>query len=142
MTRYAQGTDVPVSRSQEEVERTLVRFGCQQRAWMRDDAKPMIALAFTRKGLSYRMVMPLDKSGGERETRRRMRVVLLWLKAQCEMVDTGLMSFEDAFLPHAALPDGRTVAQAFQPQVQAMLTEGRMPSLTLSLPQGEGRRPA
>ncbi len=141
--RYAARTTVSPEKSQAEIDATLKRYGCDQRMWGRDDTLHMVAIAFRRKGQGYRMQMPLPVSGysmgaakAEAETRRRFRVLLIWLKAQFEMVDTGLITFEDAFMPHAILPDGRTAAQAFAPQIAAMLESGRMPTLSLALPAG------
>ena len=143
MTKYAEGTRVSVSDSQAEIERTLVRFSCDQRAWMRDDTAQNITLLFGRKGVSYRLTMPLkvpfgtSKLAQEAEIRRRLRVVLIWVKAQCEMVDTGLLTFEQAFMPQVALPGGHTVGETFQPQIAAMLADGRAPTLALALPSGQ-----
>ena len=56
---YAEGTQVSITRSREELERTLERFGAGQQMWMRDDEKAQVVLAFKRKGKTYRFHMKL-----------------------------------------------------------------------------------
>ena len=147
MAKYAEGTVVPVAQSQDEVDRILLRYGCAQRAWLRDDDRNIVQLAFGRKGRPYRISMPLPtvkEFAGQRayrtpvdlreaEVRRRFRALVLWLKATLEAVDTGIITFEDAFLAHMALPDGRTVARALDTQVAKMLA-GEVPMLAFALP--------
>ncbi|MDP2952267.1 MAG: hypothetical protein Q8O76_02985 [Chloroflexota bacterium] len=42
MAKYAEGTEVPIGRSRDEIERTLARFGASAQAWMRDDEKGVV----------------------------------------------------------------------------------------------------
>ena len=134
---------MPVTRSRDEIERTLKRYGCDQQLWMRDDTVPNMTLGFVRKGLTYKLTVPLPKQGykftiaeADAETMRRFRVLLIWLKATCEMVDTGLLKFEEAFMPHTLTPGGQTAGQLFGQQIAVMLESGRAPSLMLALPAG------
>ena len=97
---YAKNTTVPVGRSRDEIERTLQRFGATQYAWMRDDERNLVTVAFRREGIAYRLTvtMPIladfrltpkrqvrSESGMEsehaKETRRRFRALGLYLKA-------------------------------------------------------------
>ena len=137
MTKYAEGTEVPISRSRDELERTLERFGATAQAWLRDDEKETVVLAFKRAGKGYKLVVrlvdaaacALTPKGNERtasaaqdaadqENRRRFRSLANYVKAVMDAADTGIISAEDALLPYLMLPSGETVAQAIQEQMK------------------------
>ena len=44
--------------------------------------------------------------------RRQWRVMLLWVKAQFEAIDNGLLEPFAVFMPYMQLADGRTVTEA------------------------------
>ena len=58
---YAQGTEVSVGRSRDEIERTLTRFGADGQLWARDDAKGIVVIGFRRQGRTYRFSVRLPK---------------------------------------------------------------------------------
>lgn len=141
---YAENTRVPVERSRAEIERTLIRYGVEGFFYGRSSKNS--GIGFTYKGRMIRLSIPMPqrkdygstKAGEEtcnREHRRLWRVLLLSLKAKLELVDSGLVSFEDEFLAYTCLPDGQTVSQMLQPQLENMVETGRMPKL---LPEGMG----
>ena len=134
---YAEHTVVPVSRSRDELERILVRFGATAQAWARDDEKGTVVLAFKRAGKGYKLVVHLvnaasftqtptgrerlasaAQEAAEQENRRRFRSLANFVKAMMDAADTGIISAEDALLPYLILPGGATVAQALQEQMK------------------------
>lgn len=144
MSRFAQGTTVPVEKTKAEVEKTLIRFGATGfvSAWLGTSA----AIMFEIKGRRVKFVLPLPEYGKthggrynyilsreqcEAETRRRWRALLLALKAKLEVVESGIATFEEEFLAHVVLPDGKTVGQWMQPQLASVYETGRMPPLML-----------
>jgi len=130
---YAENTTVPISRSREELERTLERFGATAQAWMRDDETQLVTLAFKRSGRGYRFVVRLPqwqdehylytpthqrrtelkaREAADQEARRRFRSLANFVKALMDAADTGIISAEDALLPYLLLPNGETVADS------------------------------
>lgn len=47
----------------------------------------------------------------------RWRTLLLCLKAKLESVESGIETFEDAFLAQIVMPDGGTVAEHVRPRI-------------------------
>lgn len=129
MTKYAEGTAVPVGRSRDEIERTLIRFGATAQGWMRDDEKGLVVIVFSRAKRSYRFTVPLPSTkefettptgryrgnvalvqeAQESEIRRRFRTLALYVKALLDASDTGIIRAEEALLPYLLLPTGETV---------------------------------
>ncbi len=60
----------------------------------------------------------------DQAVRQRWRALLLYIKANLEAIDSGIISFEQAFLPHFVLVDGRTVTDSLMPQIYSAL-EGK-----------------
>lgn len=51
------------------------------------------------------------------EERRLWRCLLLAIKAKLEVVESGIESFEDAFLANIVLPGGQTVSERIRPDI-------------------------
>ena len=139
MAQYAKNTTVSADRSKAEIERTLIRYGVDEFFYGRS-ATTGAAIGFTFKGRAIKLDVPLpdrqeykaNKTGDanwEKECRRVWRVLLLWIKANLEVVDLGRITFEDIFLAQTCLPDGSTVGQTIQEKINVMATDGRMPKL-------------
>ncbi len=138
MTKYASNTTVSADRSKAEIERTLIRYGVDEFMYGRSAAGA--GIAFTFKGRTIKLNVPLPKRDEykstktgemdwEKECRRLWRVLLLWIKANLEVVESGLITFEDVFLAQTCLPDGSTVAQSTQEKIGSMITSGKMQKL-------------
>jgi hypothetical protein len=158
--RYAEGTSVPVERSKAELEKLLVRYGADQIVTGTDMAAGRAQVGF-RKGKKYvRFVLPLPnpsdrafshtpgtrklrslesaRQAWEGACRQRWRALLLVVKAKLEAVDAGISSFDEEFLAHLVLPDGRRVGEVAVPQLEVAYRTGQMPAL-LELPHNPER---
>ena len=63
------------------------------------------------------------------------------MKAKLEAVDAGISTFEDEFLSATLLPDGHTVGEWAQPQLEHAYSTGLMPGrMLLALPEGPATR--
>lgn len=137
MSKYAEGTQVPIERSKAEVEKILVRFGADQFAsgWM--DKRAVISFRMNDRHIKISMpLLPSDKSmtassqeTAARENRRCWRSMVLYVKAKLESVQSGIVSFETAFMAHVVLPGGATVGEAIIPQIENAYKTGKMPPL-------------
>jgi hypothetical protein len=152
---YAAGTEVTPDRSQAEIARLVSRYGARSFAtgWDQDRA----IVTFIAHGRQVRFSLPLptllqeymvtesgrrrDKDGATRamqaEIRRRWRALAMVIKAKLELLETGVATFEEEFLPYVVLPNGRTVAEETMPAVQAAIERGAMPDRVLAI--GPGR---
>jgi hypothetical protein len=149
MPQYAKETTVSKDRSLAEIEQILTRYGATGFAygWSGNDAM----VGFTVGNRMIRLVVPLpDKNSREfthtpeRQTQRSMhqaqqayeqavrqrwRALALYVKATLEAVEAGIVRFEDVFLAYTALPNGGTVGQWMQPQIDDVYKAGTMPRL-------------
>lgn len=143
-SRYAQGTTVDSSASRAEIERTLARYGATSFMYGWQDSRA--ALAFTANGRQIRFVLPLPDRNerrfthtptkGQRRTpeaaekeyetavRQSWRALNLVVKAKLEAVAAGIVSFEQEFLAHMVLPNGRTVFEETEEAVETAYRTG------------------
>lgn len=134
---YAEHTKVSVDRSKNEIEKTLLRYGADDFMYGSSATKGG-GIMFKYNNRLIKIGVPLPNRDDyqyetryNQEYRRRWRVLLLALKAKLELVDAGLVSFEDEFLAQTCLPDGTTIADTIQPQIQQAIKEGNVPKLLL-----------
>ena len=153
---YAERTDVPVSKSKEQIERLLRQHGCDAFMVGFDDREQRAAISFRMHArlLRFEIRVPtpdeLEWAGERRRTvgqrqrareqaeRQRWRALWLVIRAKLESVESGVESFEEAFLPHIVLPDNSTVGQRMLPAVAEAYETGRMPQMDRLLPAAGG----
>ncbi len=152
-SRYAKSTRVPVSRSKNEIERTLVKYGADDIMMGTSKRGSLAFVAFQIEGRNVRMNLPLPSPDDkeftktatgmnrseselvrrwEQACRQRWRVLGLFVKAQLEVVANGIMSIDEAFLPWVLLPDGRTIGEHVLPDLSRMLETGKVPTLPMN----------
>ena len=148
---YASQTTVPADRSKNEIETLLRKYGADQffSGWSDNNA----VIGFKMEGKMVRFHLPLPKADDpkyrktpsgrkrsglsaatvrrayEQEIRQRWRALLLVVKAKLEAVASGITSFEQEFLAHIVMVDGKTVAEWVMPQVNSMYQTGKMPTM-------------
>ncbi len=158
MTRYAEGTTVQPEKSEMEIKALLRKHKADQVMSGSDEATGRVLIGFAMKGRRIRVSVGLppltdpmfnrwrfDAAGRVRardaEIRRLWRALLLTIKARFEVVESGIETFESAWLAHIVMPDGSTVADNAIPALEAMYRTGRMPDMFLGvrqLPDGSG----
>lgn len=160
MTLYAADTEVPVHRSRAEIESTVTKYGATRFASMFEEGRAIIMFEAEQRRVMFELPLP-DRSSfkvykrnvghgvhreverspadaekaWEKACRQRWRALALVIKAKLEAVDTGITTFEDEFLAHIVLPDGKTVGRWFKAQLAAAYEHKKMPPL---LPAGGG----
>ena len=149
--KYASQTTVPSEKTKMEIETIIRKYGADQfiSGWATDAA----VIGFTMKGKMVKFFLPMPnpkdpkyfrtptgrmrhngaaeaaKRDHDQETRQRWRALLLVIKAKLEAVEAGITTFEEEFLAHIVMSDGKTVAQWAVPQVNTMYETGKMPPL-------------
>jgi hypothetical protein len=141
---YAESTSVPVDRSRTEIERVLQNYGASE--FFYGTSEKGEGIGFVYKGRPIKIGIPVvpkknysDNQSGEnkrqQERRRLWRVLLIALKAKLELVNAGLVSFEDEFLAQTCLPKATgysTVGDWAKEQIGTMITTGKMPKLLMA----------
>jgi hypothetical protein len=126
---YASKTKVPVDRSRSEIERLIHRHGCDQYGTAVDYATGRVQVQFRASNRLVRIEMETPKE--EQRRRAKWRALCLVLKAKLEAVASKITTFDDEFLPHIVMPDGRTVSQHVVPRIEAAYASGKMQPLLL-----------
>lgn len=148
--QYASGTSVSPEKSRNEIERMLERYGATGFLYGRDDERGMALIMFKAHDRQIRFVLPLPdptdrkftrtptglarstagaNTAYQQEVRRRWRALLLCIKAKLEIVESGILSFEQEFGVHVVLPNGSTVGEWIEPQIAEAYATGRMPEM-------------
>src|SRR4051812_44287943 len=109
---YATGSDVPVGRSRDEIERTLARYGASEFAYGQRAGQAVVGFAIGNRQVRFSIALPVVDDvartpGGklrsnnqigvelDKATRQRWRALLLVVKAKLESVQAGIETFEE-----------------------------------------------
>ncbi len=147
---FAEDTKVPIERSKAEIESMLIRYGADQfvSGWGEAEAR----IQFRANERYIRFVLPIPKKdearftqharytwkrrseaeavkAWEQELRRRWRALALVVKAKLEAVQSGIVGFEDEFMAHIVMPDGKTVAEHARPMIAQVYETGKVTAL-------------
>jgi hypothetical protein len=150
MAKYAEGTTVSTDKSLSEIRSVLKKYGAAGFAFGEDDKA--IQIAFDMKGRRIRFTVPVPdeskflkvkmnrrasrvrtpeerRKAVEKALPQRYRALLLVIKAKLESVESGIETFDHAFLAHLILPSGETFSEWLEPQFEQIYSRGVMPPL-------------
>jgi hypothetical protein len=149
MTQYAADTSVSSEKSRNEIESILRRYGADEFAYATNKERAMIG--FVANDRQVRLILPMpdpkarqfthtpgrgyarsaaeaDKAY-EQAIRQKWRALALMVKAKLEAVESGIVSFEQEFLPHIILPGGLSVYETIQPGIEQSYLSGKVAPL-------------
>lgn len=158
--RFAEGTTVAAEKSRAEIEATLARYGADGFAYAYQGTRTRIEFTAHRRHVRFEMTLPepgdeafWKKTRGygrrpadeaqalyEAEVRRMWRALLLAIKAKLEVVSSRIATFEQEFLAHIVLPDGRTAGEHVVPAIARAYDSGSVSGRLL--PPTAGGEPA
>ena len=130
---YASETRVPAQQTRVEIERTLARYGATGFAYGSEVGRAMIG--FQTKDRRIRFLLPLvppsrmTEKQADQFIRSRWRALLLSIKAKLEAVESGIETFDEAFMSHIVMPNGQTMAEHTLPYIKEAYATGKMPPL-------------
>jgi hypothetical protein len=154
---FAEGTDVPVTKSRIELEELLRKWKADRIGSVTEPGAAIVGFSMGKWHVRFRMPLPTEndarnlkdrrytwrsatdaekKAWLEQKHRERWRALLLTVKAKLVSVENGVESFEEAFLAHLVLPGGVTVGQKALPAISEAYETGKMTSGNLL---GDGR---
>lgn len=125
--KFAEGTTVAPEKTRAEIETIVRRYGAKEFASGWNGTTASIQFMAHGRRVRFSLAMPDDKWARANrprrsskalsdlvaeEERRRWRCLLLAIKAKLEIVSTGITNFEEEFLSHIVVEDGRTVYEA------------------------------
>lgn len=149
-------------RALSEIQRILQRFGCQSFGAMNDFENKKIVVQFRYRDIPIHVEASMsgyanawlkahpwsrrvrrDQVSHEREAVRIASVAVYsilrdWIKGQVMAIETGILSFEAAFLGQVLLPSGRTVLQHVEHEKLIASEGGETPKLPRA--RGEARQ--
>jgi hypothetical protein len=131
--RYAAGTQVPVSRSQDEIRGELRKLGADQIGVMEGGGRGFVV--FKIRETLYRVASPEIEVKGraepEAESRRIWRAIVLLVKARSVAIREGITTVEREFLADAVMPDGTTFADHSPRLIEQAYKDNGPPRLLL-----------
>lgn len=140
MATYAATTQVTPERRRIEIERTLARYGATRFGYLVEPKRAAIACEIHGRRMRFMVPFPeparYTKKQYDQAVRQRWAALALVIKAKFEAVDSGILSFDEAFAGDILLPSGLTVAEALAPQLDEVYRSGELPTL---LPGSERR---
>lgn len=116
-----------------EIQQTLKRYKADKFGFIGDEKR--VAVAFEAYNRQVRFILPLpqrsdfkttwrEKSANaaqkryEQAVRSKWRALLLTIKAKLESVESGIETFEAAFMAQLVLPTGETMEEWAAPQLK------------------------
>jgi hypothetical protein len=136
LRRFAATTSVSVDRSRAELEALLGRFGVDGFAYAWEGGMETVGFVYTGKRIRLSIALPerdqfRAQTAWDQERRRRLRVLVLAIKALLVAVEDGVVAFEDAFLSWLVTPGGQTIGELVAPELAAAVERGVLPPLML-----------
>lgn len=150
MAKYAERTTVTSEQRRGEIERTLARYGATAFGYATSGDRAQVVFELGGRRMRLDVALP-DRQSKEfthlesspwvkraeaeadkryqQAVRQRWAALALWIKAQCEAIDSEVVTAEQAFLGWIVLPDGLTLAERVAPQLDAAYASGDMPAL-------------
>lgn len=150
MGKYAQYTSVSTDKSVAEIRALLKKYGATGFAF--GESGSAIQVGFEMRGRRVRFKVPMpDESKFDRvgvnqfrsrkrspEERRQAveaavpqlyRALVLVIKAKLESVESGIETFDQAFMAHLLLPSGETISEWWGSQAEQIYLGKRMPPM-------------
>lgn len=141
---YAEDTKVPVTQSLGEINRMLKKAGADRIGQAEEPGRLAIQCFLNERLLRFAVELPTEGTitmprGGRltikeqiaKRSRQRARALLLVIKAKLESWESGVETFEEAFLANVVMPDGKTVAEHALPAIAHGYATGTAPPLML-----------
>lgn len=151
---YAATTNVAVSKTKGEIDGLLRKHRAAGFGIFEEQTRAMLVFEMASRRIVFHLPLPnqMDKqfimtergktrsadsamAAWEQACRSRWRALFLCIKAKLESIESGIETFEDAFLAHIQMPDGHSVSEHVRPRIATAYETGSMQPL-LPAPKG------
>jgi len=154
MGKYALNTSVSTDKSINEIRAVLKKYGATGFAFGESNQAIQVGFELRGRRVRFRVPMPTAESVKnqidlnvrnqytrglsnnevvkrtiEKATPQLYRALLLVIKAKLESVESGIESFDQAFMAHLLLPSGETISEWWAPQADQIYSGKRMPPM-------------
>jgi len=129
LTMYAAKTTVSIEKTRMEIEAMLTRFGAAKMATFVEASMAVIVFEAKDRRLKFSLPLPTKYPSAaklEQQRRSRWRGLFLCIKAKLESVESGIETFEEAFLSHVVTADGQTVYEHVKAPIALSYKTGNM----------------
>lgn len=147
MAPYAKNTDVTVDKTEGEIKTMLRKAGAASTSFSEGPGMAMVMFDMEDRRISFKMPLPqvedfrmmqagargmVERTDRQAEKvwdqacRTRWRQLKLCILAKLESVQAGIETFEDAFLAHVMMPDGKTVGEHTRETIAIAYQTGEM----------------
>lgn len=123
---YAHKTKKTPMETKHHIEALLERYGATRFASFSEPERAAILFEVEGRRIRFTIAVPKDS---EQKVRAIWRALLLSVKAKLVSVDQKIETFEEAFMAHVVMPDGKTVAEHALPAIARAYETGNMPPL-------------
>lgn len=146
MGSYAKNTNVSPEKSQEEIRKTLRKYGADKFGTMEEKDRAHVMFEYNNMSIQITAQFPDRSEFTKTETGRsrtesavdteyeqaikqRWRALLLGIKAKLEFCESGISTIEKEFMANIILPDGRNISDHLLPELSQITKSGKMPKL-------------
>ena len=146
MGNYAVNTSVSPEKSQEEIKKTLRKYGADRFGVMEEKNKAYVMFEYSNLLIQLTIDLPnkeefkYTETGRERNKnsiesqldqaiKQRWRALLLAIKAKLEAIECGISTIEKEFMAFVMMPDGQSLSEHIIPRLQEISKTGKMPKL-------------
>lgn len=156
--RYGASTDLSSSRSRDEIEKAVMRYGATGFGYAVNGQRGIVQFQMHDRQIKFSVPLPnrhsrefthtesrqmertakAAEAAYEQAVRQTWRALALVVKAKLEAVEAAIVTFEQEFGMHIVLPDGRTVAEYATPFIEASYALGAVATMEPlpALPRG------
>ena len=124
---YAEKTTVAPEKSRLEIENLLNKHGATGFGYVSRETEASVAFEMKDRSIRFKVSWAHSYTGhparvaaaADQRKRQRWRALLLCIKAKLETVESGIETFEEAFLAHVVIPgSGLTVYEQTHAQIK------------------------
>lgn len=146
---YAENTKVPLEQSIAEIMGMVKRAGATHAGQFEEPGRFVIMFSLGERKMKFSVPMITDYTGPDRSgngravdkvawveqrNRQKGRALMLVVKAKLESVESGVETFEQAFLANIVLADGATVYDRTSTTIALEYSSGKVQPLMLGGP--------
>jgi hypothetical protein len=124
---YGLYTKVPFERTTAEIIALLKKAGADRIGQAEEPGRFAVQCFLNGRLLRFAVDVPEEPQ----PRRQRGRALLLVIKAKLESTESGVETFEQAFLANVVMPDGQTIADKAVPLIAEAYASGKTPQLML-----------
>lgn len=146
---YAETTKVPLEQSIAEIIGMVRRAGAERLGQYQERDRYVVMFTLGDRQMKFTVPLVVEYTGPrqagngvvidpakwiDQKNRQKGRALMLVIKAKLESVESGVETFEEAFLANIVIHSGQTVYESIREPLALQYTEGKVGPLMLGGP--------